>query len=158
MKIRAGFVSNSSSASFLLTFNISKEDFIKKVYGNVQTLDRYYLSHEIKKCIEISKNNIKQLQISSEESKWLLTTLQEEIDSLKKYETLLADIENISEENVLTHIVGGINEDSLGNVELSHWTCQYNGTEDIPLIWLAIIGYIVTEYPTVKHKLTHSED
>jgi hypothetical protein len=107
MKIRNGFVSNSSSSSFIVNINMNKNDLIKLILENSEILDAY----SIKNDLDLYKNNpycskeVEKLLINIEEDDnhfLKILKLKNNIDSFKFYEDYLKFKNIYIEENKLS--------------------------------------------------------
>ena len=137
MKIRQGFVSNSSSASFILTVKLSLADFCKEFCSpfDVPEFERE-IKAELKELkIHInkykgSKDKLHQLWFGqynsrSKELKQILSQLSKLslAEKIKKY----FDFHGYT-----------LQEDELGNTTVYGWTVMYNSEEDTGEIFLEL--------------------
>jgi hypothetical protein len=142
MKIRLGFVSNSSSASFTVVSNITKNDFLdllardnpfynrESVKKSIKSwIDKYVKYHgELKeKLAKIpatdAKNSLEQLWLNQNES------------VIDKHTKILMKFDSLTDAEVVTLLLDlsgyHVSEDIFNMVEISGSTGMWNGEEDI---------------------------
>ena len=141
MKIKTDFVTNSSSASFILFVETSGYITLEEFQVNWQKyLDHYYneyfykLDEQIKSYKKCLKNNWREKN-SIERKKAEGTELQL---SEKLFSCLHEDAEDpktITDEEIKRRVIGAVNIKQIApNVySVSEWTSMFNGiTEDVP--------------------------
>lgn len=145
MKIRNGFVSNSSSASFVLLLNETKEDFFKKIESELYS---YLNFKEIEK--EIS-TTIKQYNISALKKEEIHPNLIEAIQKnrefyLNKLDKIIRACKNEDSEKVLDLYYNIGVFQSNNNLKICGSTIMFNDFCDVPSILRAISSlYLFTD-------------
>jgi len=167
MKTRKGFVSNSSSASFIVGVDTSIDEFLDELYYefNWSHFKVEEFQKELEKEIEFNEKYLekfeKDLLTESEDSKFLtnsaITQNKLRNECLKR---LVESLSKLSPRQLTTVI---LNHNRImvcarknGKCELSGWTVMYNSVADAPeflhtiVFWLALTGR--------KHKVTVERD
>ena len=161
MKVRTGFVSNSSSASFVLEIKIPKDEFVKDLFGYFQysRFDKNSFIRTIEDDIEEKKEHIEKLKDDSvdDSSKRMNELwLSQEQGKLKYLQGLLPQLSTVSDDKLVQIILKyeglNIQENELDNTEISGWTCMWNNIDDAGEMMKTLIAYVATEMPLAKHR------
>lgn len=144
MKKRYGYVSNSSSASFIVTLNVSKEEFISIVNcSELCGVDS--IEDRIKETVEIFKGS--SCFASALDGKL------KECDELNKY---LEDIDNYPNWGTskkfdfckrVLEIFGLMVFPKDGNISLVDGTCMFNSYDNVPKLLKELIVISSFEHP-----------
>lgn len=158
MKIRVGFVSNSSSASYIITLRGTRKD-IEEVINEACATSSW--DNNIESVVE---NNITRLENSLRDlESGRESFLSESIDDIKanlelhkSYKTFLNGNGNINRQELFTRMVLSIfgicrtNLDN-GDVQLNYFTAMHNSyTEGMPRVLKEIVLYALFELSKVK--------
>jgi len=174
MKIRSGFVSNSSSASYVIKINMELEDFINEIYNEFD-----YTFFDIKKIYDQEESLYKEYDKSlSEEknqrnksiflyNKDRLKELKTKLETIQKFKSL-HDYDNEEGKfvgnrvNIITWILENIYfikiSTQFNNVNLNCSTSMHNSYSDVPNIIKDIITYFNFARPEIKITYKKEED
>lgn len=160
MKIRIGFVSNSSSASFILHTDFNKEEVINILHKELPSLfNRENFKKELEESLELKLNKRKEYEQKKQLKKegkdvgcdlydiWL-PQVQDRIKFIKK---ALKDIDKIKEDELIAYICQyyqspiGINE--MDKICFSGWTTIWNGEESMGEFLTTIRNMFLEKYP-----------
>lgn len=153
MKLRSGFVSNSSSASYIVKFNMNLGDFLEEVFGAFEfeyfSIQEhiYFLKQEIKKFEQAKK---KIIDSGDEKKKKLLSVLysKDKLDLMKSKLKFLESVGTLDsytdqeckfvpERNdvmkwMLSNLFGVRVHEEFEKVILNSWTAMHNSISDLP--------------------------
>lgn len=161
MKIRLGFVSNSSSASYTISIGINKNDFYRGLLSDKSAYTFFSVSsfiNELEECIKVIKEGIKEdkLNIKLGKDRGLmnfcldsnqnyLKTLKATLVRVKKIKNPERDKRIIKEILAYHHI--RLNDSLEGSVVLQYHTTMHNSyVEALPDDLKEIILYFMFEH------------
>lgn len=142
MKIRNGFVSNSSSASYTIIIDLDIDAFTNIVMGEM-----WYLKDTYTKWV---KDRIKYLKKSLKNNNFPFTTddYTKEMERLQKL-----NIDDMNEQQLISDFFK-INHCNLsykkGVVELHHFNAMHNSYNDVPELMKHIITLFSFQYKDIK--------
>jgi hypothetical protein len=162
MKIRHGFVSNSSSASYVLTLGIDFEEFVQNMLADFtySIFSKRGFTCFIKKQIEMQEKFVKETRSEIKEAKdknrlelhkiWL----KESEDKVKYYNQLLKDMDLMSAKELVLSI---LKENNIkltvcprNRIELRTWTIMFNDMCDFGELIHIIAGTIASHDANIK--------
>lgn len=168
MKLRLGFVSNSSSASFVLHTKFSKDEIIEilckelpKLFNKDEVLKD--LEGEIKRHRVSIKENLKSKESEKSgglydlwigQSKSAIKDLQHQKKILKKKSLSKANL--VRAVCVFNGIAFNVNQ--MEKACFSGWTTMWNGDEDMGELLLAIQNVLEKNYGSTSYMLTVDSD
>ena len=138
MKIRTGFVSNSSSASFVITVKLSLADFCKELCF---PFDVPGFERDIKAELRELKININKYKNSKDKLHQLW--FEQYNDRAKFLKRVLSQLLKLSFTEKIQRYFDfhgyTVQEDELENTMLSGWTVMYNSEDDMGQLFLDTI-------------------
>lgn len=151
MKIRLGFVSNSSSSSFILRVDMSKDNFIeefrKEFYNSNKNLFMTELTNEIKELEETISKYQKELESVSEkdekQSSFTKFCIDRDTNKLSMLKNTLENLSGMTENDATIEQInhkGARIEDKGHCIKLHGFTSMYNSFEDVPEIMRDILA------------------
>jgi len=169
MKIRSGFVSNSSSASYVVKFNMNTEEFIHEIYHALgfDYFDINFLYTDLKERIEQYEEGL-EAERKDKNGKFHFRNkkhLNEMKSQLKHLETISSinsiDTSGNEEGNFVVELVPAIKwilgnmyninvTEEFDNVVLNAWTVMHNSCNDIPQIIKDIVIHFSFERPEIR--------
>lgn len=161
MKIRTGFVSNSSSASFVLRVDMPLKDFAEEYSEEFCFSKKENFRSKLKKDKAELEKSLKQYESDKDLEK--KTFLKFFIDNSKERLTVLdkklQDIEFLSETDTIIDFIdykGASVEDKGYCIKFTGDTGMYNGFEDVPEIMRNILA--MCAYKNIRCYLEVLED
>ena len=141
MKIRSGFVSNSSSASFFLTVRVPVYGFATIFTKLFPEFSKETFKVELKnRIIEVKKSISK---ITTNTRDWEVHWITSNKKQLKGYKALLKSLENLELDKYVIEYFKFhnyfIQQDTLGNTTLNGYTTMYNSDEDMGELFLEVV-------------------
>ena len=169
MKTRSGFVSNSSSASFIVNVDKGIDEFLDELYNEFQYTN--FRPEEFTKVVEtdIKRNQEyidkyeKDMEKEAERVRPLTKSAIEQCEGHNKgLRALLKNLPKLSQRELVTTILN-YNHVSLGarkngKCELWSWTCMYNSSSDAPDFLHMIVFYLALTYPDKKYEVRVERD
>ena len=167
MKIRKGFVSNSSSASFVVKVDKSIDEFLDELYNEFEwtnfRVDRFKIVVEAD--IKRNEGYIEDFKKDMKNDKWqhLTKSSIEQCELQNKgLRLLLEGLPKLSKRNLVTTILNhnhvSIGASRNGKCELSGWTVMYNSASDAPEFLHMIVFYLALTYPCKNYEVTVERD
>ena len=170
LKTKTDFVTNSSSASFILLIESTFDNLKEFNEAWNKFLNKYLFEHSWK----ISKK-VEELKISYKEREEEIVKIEEKIKNGEKltfieeitYNNQKTKLENLTNDDLERISLGNITiENLVGNVfEVSHWSVMYNDFSDVPewMRYLIIFynmnpEYLLSRFGFKKIKFKIQED
>lgn len=153
MKIRFGFVSNSSSASYTICIHTEKNTFIQLIKNKIICNEFFQESSEFKKIVEYNYNKLKDSINKSTNTGTLynifIDRTKENLENhkklLKKWDNIRYDLSNEMYEDLFKYFDLDVSENN-GITNISYTTIMHNSyNEGINYILKEIIFYILFE-------------
>jgi len=156
MKARIGFVSNSSSASFILTLNnIEKDNFVEDMFNefSFDRLDKDRVLRGLEEELEEFKRRAEEYteklkcieKDNSMEAIW-----KSQCDGrIKNLEDLIKKIPDLTNERFLMEVLmhNGISfTEKINRLEFSNWTTMWNNIDDAGEFMKTLIAFMVSRY------------
>ena len=165
-KIRSGFVSNISSASYIIKFNMELEDFINEIYNAFdyqffKVEDHIYtLEEQIKKYeLALNKENLKKnnFKIYNQQQLNELKSKLEYLKSIRSLDDYNQDKEGIfivdkieAVKWILKHMYSVDVEEQPNWTVLKDWTSMHNSYNDVCNVLKTISIHFDFEWPKIK--------
>ena len=169
MKIRKGFVSNSSSSSYIITLDKTKADFLDDMVNAYE-----YGAFNVNYIVENIKKTIKECEEPDQVSiPFIAEHMQNRINDLKLLLEKIYDLTKIEDEDknsryyvcntsvielLLTEYYNVKIEELTKIINVSGWTPMHNSYNDMPEILKDIIVWYTFEDPKVILKTKQIED
>jgi hypothetical protein len=157
MKIRQGFVSNSSSASFVVTvYNTNWEQFLEYLNSNFgfSIFDKRRFKEEVNQKIEQYKNFLKQQREEKKDILWKSDTNFYKVQ-IEQLEKIAKNIDNLSFAELVDQVfsfnkISTTRTEGTNVVELSSWTIMYNNAEDMEPLMKNLIANMLLDNRKIK--------
>lgn len=175
MKLRLGFISNSSSASYVVTIKMPMEEFINVIFEEFGYV--YFSVRDLIKQHEIKIAEYEEGLNSPDNNKYgfyrqdYLDGLKKELNELKNIEGLDHLFTECNEEGkfifnkisavqFILEVVYRINLKRVfsDTVELKEWTSMHNSTADVSDLMKSIIVHFDFEHPNIEKTCKVEED
>ncbi|MDD5651343.1 MAG: hypothetical protein PHF86_13170 [Candidatus Nanoarchaeia archaeon] len=169
MKIRKGFVSNSSSSSYIITLDKNKADFLADMVTAYE-----YGAFNVNYIVENIKKTIKECEEPDQVSiSFMAEHMQNRINDLKLLLEKIYDLTKIEDEDknsryyvcntsvielLLTEYYNVKIEELTKIINVSGWTPMHNSYNDMPEILKDIIIWYTFEDPKVILKTKQIEE
>lgn len=144
MKVRNGFVSNSSSSSFVLRIMDSYDNFISNVVNSEELEYANYVNRFIENCEEIKKGFENSSNPIDFIEQWQYSRDKDTVDAYNEY----LETKDILK---LLKVKLGINVQDCGdNIKISGSTAMHNSYDDVPDFIKHMVVYYMCDHPEIK--------
>lgn len=146
MKIRTGFVSNSSSASFIVKFHLDKETFLSCLSEEFWNATKEDQLQRLQQTLDKLKSDEKNGELFSSHFK---NEIERTEASIKTLSTLTTNNEIVY--HYLSDLHGIDIREGFNNwTEVEAWTSMLNDYSEMPDVLKQIILYFTFEHPEIE--------
>ena len=164
MKIRSGFVSNSSSASFMVKVDKSVDDFLDELYNEFQWTHfktehfKYELEQDIKRNEEYIEKFKKDFEGNKKDNFLIKGAIEGCEIQNQGLRHLIKCLPKMSQRELTSAILNHHHVDIAarknGKCELWSHTIMYNSAGDAPEFLHMIVFYLALTYPDKKYEVS----